>query len=156
MRDEKRKKVPGEAADVERELARLTGATVPPGMRQRVLDRATGARRDTALTPGMRGMAVVCSALIAAVLVIDPLIVKHETARLAALLGVPEITEPTARESDSFWAELGVDPGDIDRTLLKGIVASGAKGRGFNLKDHLHARDRLKGMIDYENAEGLN
>lgn len=156
MRDEERKKVLGEAADVERELARLTGATVPPGMRQRVMDRATGARGDTALTPGMRGMAVVCSALIAAVLVIDPLIGKHETARLAALLGVPVITEPASQESDSFWAELGVDKGDIDRILLRGIVVSGAKGREFNLKDHLHARDRLKGMIYYENTEGLN
>ena len=156
MKDDRTAAIGGGPPEVELELGRLAAAPVPTGLRRRVLDRALESRENAVLTPGMRVLAIACSALIVAALVIDPLIVRRETARMAALLGAPGITEPMARESDSLWAELGVDTGDIDRILLKGIVVSGAKGRESYLRDHLHARDRLKGMIDYENAEDLN
>jgi hypothetical protein len=142
--------------EMEKLLGRLVPDPAPPGLRERVLGAAVGARRSAALAPWMRMSAAACSVVIVAVLGIDPLVGRRETVRLAAFLGVPGTTEPMARESDSLWAELGVDTGDIDRILLRGIVVSGAKGRESYLKDHLHARDRLKGMIDYENAEDLN
>ena len=156
MKDDRTAAIGGGPPDVELELGRLAAAPVPTGLRRRILDRALESRENAVLTPGMRVLAIACSALIVAALVIDPLIIRRETARLAALLGVPGITEPMEQEPDSLWAELGVDTGDIDRILLSRIVASGGKGRESYLKDHLHARGLLKGMIDYENAEGLN
>jgi len=144
------------AAGVERELRRLVPAAAPPGLRGRVVARAAEARRGALLAPWMRVSAVACSVLIVTVLGIDPLIVRHEAVRMAALLGVAGGSEPTERESDFLWAELGVDMGVIDRALRGGIARFGSKGSEASLRDHLQARDRLKGMTDYENAEGLN
>lgn len=155
MKDDRKDAIGREAFDVEGGLGRLAAIPVPPDLRQRVLEQAKGARRNTALTPGMRRLAVVCSALIVAALVIDPLIVRRETARMAALLGVPGAAEPALREADSLWAELGVDTGDIDRALSRGIARFGSTGSEASLRDHLQARDRLKGMTDYEDTEGL-
>ncbi len=156
MTDDKKDAIGREAFDVEGELGHLAAAPVPSGLRQRVLDRATGARRNAALTPGMRGLAVVCSALIVAALVIDPLTGRHEAARMMALLDVTSAAEPEERGSDSLWAELGVDPGDIDRAWRRGAAMFGSKGSEASLKDYLQMRDWLKGMIDHENAEALN
>jgi len=72
--------------DIERDLRRLVPRPAPPGLGERVLDSALGARKNTALTSRMRIVAVVCMVLIVALLGLDPLIGRHESARLAALL----------------------------------------------------------------------
>lgn len=132
-------------SDIERELNRLDAAPVPPGLRGRVLGRARESRANAALTPGMRILALACSALIVAVLAVDPLVGRREAARLERLRGVPRVSEPKGPESDPlFWAELGVGARDMDRALGRGIVKPGSK-----------ANERLKGTIDHEDPESI-
>ena len=141
-----RRTAPGSGpSDIERELNQLDAAPVLPGLRGRVLGRARESRANAALTPGMRILALACSALIVAVLAVDPLVGRREAARLEGLRGGPGVTEPKGPESDPvFWAELGVGARDMDRALGRGIVKPGSK-----------AKDRLKGTIDHEDPESI-
>ena len=131
-------------SDIERELNRLDAAPVPPGLRGRVLGRARESRANAALTPGMKILALACSALIVAVLAVDPLVGRREAARLEGLRGGPGVSELKGPESDPFWAELGVGARDMDRALGRRIVKPGPK-----------AKDRLKGTIDHEDPESI-
>ena len=68
VRDDRRNAPSSGPSDIERELGRLVPAPAPPGLRGRVLRSRSRVRANAALTPRMRTMAVVCSALIVAVL----------------------------------------------------------------------------------------
>jgi hypothetical protein len=103
----------------------------------------------------MRILALACSAMIVAVLAVDPLVGRYEAVRLEGLLGVPRISEPKEPGIDPLWAELGVGAKDIDRTLGRGTVRPGSRGREASLKDYIRAKDRLKGTIDHEDPESI-
>jgi hypothetical protein len=75
-----------ENVDIERSLARLVPKPVPDGMRQRILSSAREAGGSRALTRGWLVTAVVCAAVLAAILTADRLIARRESARWAALL----------------------------------------------------------------------
>ena len=95
MKDHGRKDVERDLMDIERDLERLKPVAAPAGLRRRVLDRAAEARKSAVLSPKMRVLAAACSIIIIAVLGLDPLIRKHETARLAALLDGRQTSFPS-------------------------------------------------------------
>jgi hypothetical protein len=139
--------------DIERSLGQLVPKPAPPGLRERVLDSAIEVRKNAAMTPRMRTVAVVCSILIVAVLGVDPLISRHEAARMAALLDGPGVSAPIEEEVRLLWAEVGGDLGDLDKFCKEGILLSRLGSRGGSREAFLEARDWLKGMIDHEDPE---
>jgi len=142
-------------ADTEGELRRLVPSAVPPGMRRRVLDRALEARLNAALTPGMRALAVACSIVIVAVLAIEPLVSRHETARMTALLG-GRPSNLKAGEGASELAEMmGGQVGEV-QTLMRLRIRASSGIREADFRDRLEARKRLKGWLEYEGQEILN
>jgi len=138
--------------EIERGLARLAPAPVPPGLRGRVIDRALEARRNAALTPRLRALTVVCATVIVAVLMSDPLIGGHEAARLAALRGGPSPAR-AAEDETSEIAELldghGRDADWIFRLQALTAAALPKERKG----DLVEARARLKGWIENETSE---
>jgi len=144
-----------ERNDIERDLGRLVARPVPDKLRERVLGSALEARKNAAMTPRMRVMAVVFSILIVAVLGIDLFLGEHEAARLAALIDGPGLSMPTGQEAGLLWSELGVDLGDSDKFRRAGIALSRLKDRDDSRKALLEARDWLKGMIDHEDPEDI-
>jgi len=136
---------------VERELRRLVPAAVPPGLRGRVVARAAEARRAALLAPWMRVSAVACSVLIVTVLVADPLISRHEEARLAALLDGRSAAEAPGHTVPELAEVLGqgAEAGRLAR--LRTMAASAVRKneqRGF-----FEARKGLKGWLDDETSE---
>jgi hypothetical protein len=141
----------GEAA-IERELRRLVPAAVPPGLRGRVVVRAAEARRGALLAPWMRVSAVACSLLILVVLVTDPLIGRHEEARLAALLdGRSAVAAPgdTAPELADVVLGQEVEAGALAR--LRAMAASAV--RKDEKRRFFEARKGLKGWLEDEASE---
>lgn len=142
-----------DADDLERSLRRLARKTIPSGLRGRVLDAALESRKNAAWTPRMRAVVAVCSALIVVVLGVDRHIEKSEEIRIAALLGGLDVSEPAEQDTLSLQAELGMDLGDVHRSLRMGMALSRSWGRHDLRKALSEARDRLKGMIDHEDPE---
>lgn len=144
----------GGSPDVERELGRLAAAPVPPGLRQRVLDRADEARSRAALTPGLRRLAVAGAALIVAVLAADPILGRHEAVRMSALLDGR--TVPTAApEASPELAEAldGRASGFAQLARLRTLARAAGEG---SVRDLAAARERLKGWLNHETSEDLN
>jgi hypothetical protein len=140
------------AAGVERELRRLVPAAAPPGLRGRVVARAAEARRSPLLAPWMRVSALACSVLIVTVFVTDPLIGRHEEARLAALLDGPSAAAApgdAAPELAEVVLGQGAEAGRLAR--LRTMAASAVRKneqRGF-----FEARKGLKGWLEDETSE---
>jgi hypothetical protein len=113
--------------DIERQLNRLAPRPIPPGLRERVLSSALEARRNTALTPRLRAMAVVCAALIAVLLGIGPLVERQASARLTAVLdGRPSADAAVMKSAD--LAELtGLEAADAERMVKLLALASSAE-----------------------------
>lgn len=140
------------AAGVERELGRLVPAAVPPGLRQSVLSRAEFARRSVLLSPAMRITAAACPLLIAAVLMLDPFVVRHEAARLTALLDGRNSAAPPA-ESDPELAEaLSGRAGEL-ASLARLRAAVESAGSENTIRSAIEARIRLKGWVVDETSE---
>jgi len=140
--------------DLERELLRLVPAAVPAGLRERVLDQAAEARKSAALSPAMRILAAACSIAIVAVLGLDPLIRKHETVRLAALLDGRRMSLPAA-DLPSVLAEILSGEGNAAELMARlRIQAASAVREG---RDHqvTEAWKKLKGWLDNETSEDL-
>ncbi len=141
-----------DAAVVEQELRRLVPAPVPPGLRQRVLNRAELARRNVMLSPGMRIAAAACSLLIAAVLVIDPFVARLEAVRLTALLDGRNAATP-AKELASELAEAldgkASEVGSLAR-LRAAVESAGSKD---TIRRAIEARERQKGWFSDETSE---
>lgn len=140
------------ATGVERELRRLVPAAVPPGLRGRIVARAAEARRGPLLAPWMRVSAVACSVLIVTVLVTDPLIGRHEEARLAALLDVRSAAAaPGDAASELAEVVLGqeAEAGRLARlrTMAASVIRKNGQ-RGF-----FEARRGLKGWLEDETSE---
>jgi len=141
--------------DIERDLERLAPVAAPAGLRDRVMDRTVQARNSAALSPRMRILAAACSVVIIAVLMIDPLIGRHEAARIAALLdgqsSARVATEEAARLAEALGGQ-GIEDGGIVRLEVMAAVAA-REDRG---RDFFEARARLKGWLDNETSENLN
>ena len=141
--------------DIERQLNRLAPRPIPPGLRERVLSSALEARRNSALTPRLRAMAVVCAALIAVLLGIGPLVERQASARLTAVLdGRPSADAAVMKSAD--LAELtGLEAADAERMVKLLALASSAESekRQNRLDEALRGP---KGWSDYETYENLN
>jgi hypothetical protein len=142
-----------ELEDIEKSLGRLVPRGIPPDLGRRIIGHARDARKNAVMTPRMRIVAVVCTVLIGAVLGTDPLLGRHESARIAALLGSPGVSNPAGEEIRLLWAELGADLGDFDKLRREGIVLSRMGSRNDPPWAYFEAQDRLKGMIDHEDPE---
>ena len=140
------------AAGVERELGRLVPAAVTPGLRSRIVARASEARRAAMLRPWMRVAAAACSVLIAALLALDPLVSRLEEARLTALLDGRSAVA-SRPETAPELAEAGLGAGtEAERwARLQALAAAAVREPGIS--DSLGALERLKGRWEYETAQ---
>jgi hypothetical protein len=152
VKDDKVNEIACGPADTEGELRRLVPSTVPPGMRRRVLDRALEARLNAALTPGMRALAVACAIVIVAVLAIEPLVGRHEAARMTALLDGRSSARTAGEEAYDLAEVLGVQGSEADRMARLQIMAVSV-GREDRISDFIEARKRLKGWLNNETSE---
>lgn len=152
MKDDKVNEIACGPADTDGELRRLVPSTVPPGMRRRVLDRALEARSNAALTTGMRALAVACAIVIVAVLAIEPLVGRHEAARMTALLNGRSSARTAGEEAYDLAEVLGVRGSEADRMARLQIMAASA-GRKDRVSDFIEARKRLKGWLKNETSE---
>lgn len=134
--------------EIDKELGRLVPKPMPPGLRERVLRPALQARRKAALSPGMKWAAAVGLAVIAAVLMIDPVVGGWESARLAALLdGRP--AGPAAGEAAIELAETaGLTAREADRLarLLDSASSAAQVQRQRNLGETLKGAERMIGI----------
>jgi hypothetical protein len=152
VKDDKVNEIACGLADAEGELRRLVPSTVPPGMKRRVLDRALNARLNAALTPGMRALAVACSIVIVAVLAIEPLVGRHEAARMAVLLDGRQTISATG-EAPSELAEILVVKGREGDRLARLQALAASAVREDRERDFVEARKRLKGWLKNETSE---
>lgn len=139
-------------AGVERELGRLVPAAIPPGVRQRVLSRAEFARRSIMLSPAMRVAATACSLLIAAVLLIDPIVARHEAARLTALLDGRNSAAPATESTPELAEALSGKASEVG-SLARLRAAVESAGSGNTVRSAIEARKRLKGWFSDETSE---
>lgn len=138
------------AAGFERELRRLVPASVPSGLRERVLERAAATRRGAALAPWMRIATAACAVLIGALVALDPVLVRHDQARLAALLDGHSVST-TVPETASELAEAGLGPEEARRSRLQGLAAAAA--RKPQERASIENLERLKGWWEYEDPQ---
>ena len=100
---------PRDDLEIERMLEALTPAPAPPGLRGRVLGGlATSGRRTAGSARPLRAWSIACSALLAAVLLVDARIERSWTARLRALAGYPQ--GPAAKSAPSPVVKGLIDP----------------------------------------------
>jgi hypothetical protein len=99
----------------------------------------------------MRVAAAACSVLIAALLALDPLLSRHEEARLKAMLD-GRFEAATASEPAAELAEVGLGQGALARRW-DGQGPAVAAARTSNEKDSLKALERLKGWLEHETSE---
>lgn len=137
---------------IERELGRLVPASIPPGIRQRVLSRAEIARRSVLLSPAMRVAATACSLLIAAALLIDPLVGRHEAARLTALLDGRNAAAQAVGFVPELVEALSGKAGEA-RSLARLRAAAGSARSEHMVRSAIEAHKRLKGWFNDETPE---
>jgi hypothetical protein len=151
MRDDGRNGTEPDLVDIENAFGRLSPSPVPPGLRRRVMDRALEARRSAAASPGMRILAIACSLVIVAVLVIEPLVGRHEAARLAAMLDGGPSTPVVETAPELAEVLAGQRP---EAALIVRIrAATKAAAREDIDRVFIEARKRLKGWLEDETSE---
>jgi hypothetical protein len=141
--------------DIEESLGRLVPKPAPSGLRQRVLASALESRKNVAMTPRMRLVASVCLMLLIAILGVEPLIMRHESARMAALLDGRSPTQTVAEEASELADMMGGQVGEVQALMRLQIMASSGI-REAEFRDGLEARKRLKGWLENEGQEILN
>ena len=144
------------AQDIEVELGRLAPVPVPPGLRQRVMDRAAQTRKHAALTPRLRIAAVTCSVLIVMLLAADPLLDRHEAFRLASL-GDIRVQPGPSGETPAVLAEVLDGTSDVEeaaRMARREIIAAAAARREQE-RQFTEDRKWLKGWLAHEAFEDL-
>ncbi len=87
--------------EIERSLARLVPRSAPPDLGRRVVARALDSRKNAAVTPRLRAMAVVCFVLTTVVMTGDALFSKWQSGRIGVLRGGPGVSEPGGEEADA-------------------------------------------------------
>jgi len=138
------------ASGVERELRSVVPAEIPAGLRERVLDRAAATRQGAALTPWMRVAAIACTVLVVSLLALDPLLSRHEEARLAALLDGRSMST-AALDTAAELADAVIGTEAVLWSRLQGLAA--AASRKPPAGGNLVTLERLKGWWEYENPE---
>ena len=141
--------------DIEESLGRLVPKPAPSGLRQRVLASALESRKNVAMTPRMRLVASVCLMLLIAILGVEPLIMRHESARMAALLDGRSPTQTVAEEASELADMMGGQVGEVQALMRLQIMASSGI-REAEFRDGLEARKRMKGWLENEGQEILN
>lgn len=154
MTDNGRKDVERDVMDIERDLERLKPVAAPADLRRRVLDRAAEARKSAVLSPKLRVLAAACSIVIVAVLGLDPLIGRHEAARMAAFFDGRR-TSPPSGEAPSELAEVLTGRGRDAERLARVELAAAAAARKEQARQVREAWRRLKGWLDDETFEDL-
>jgi hypothetical protein len=154
MTDNGRKDVERDVMDIERDLERLKPVAAPADLRRRVLDRAAEVRKSPALSPRIRILAAACSIVIVAVLGLDPLIGRHEAARMAALFDGRQTSLPFG-EVPSELAEVLTGRGRDAERLARVELAAAAAARKEQARQVREAWRRLKGWLDDETSEDL-
>jgi hypothetical protein len=152
MKDVGAKDVGRDLMDVERALAGLKPVAAPAGLRDRVMDRATEARKSAALSPRMRILAAACSIVIVIFLGLDPLMGRHETARMTALLDGRPSARP-AGEAASDLAEILAGQGSEANRITRFEIFAVSVVREEHINNFIEARKRLKGWLEDESFE---
>ena len=141
--------------DIEYALGRLLPKPVPPGLRERVIGSAFQTRKNSVLTPQLRIVAVTCSILLVAVLLLEPLSSRWEAARLAALLDGRPASPATGEEAAEFAEVLGLRGREADRMAKLQAMTAPAL-RKERMGDFIEAQKRLKGWLENETSEDIN
>jgi hypothetical protein len=120
------------------------------------MDRAREYRGKALLSPGMRFVAVTCSALIVALLAAEPFLDRHEAARLASLVDV-RVRPGPAGEPSAVLAEVlgGIgEAAEAAQMARREIIAAAAARRGQE-RQITAAWKRLKGGPAHEAFEDI-
>ena len=136
-------------ASVERELRRFVPVPIPPGLRARVLPRAAESKQNSLLTPAMRLAAAGCAVLVAALVLLDPVFARQETARLAALLDGRGVIVRTNGPAPELADVLSGQPAVAERLIRYRDLAA-TVGRRKVEGEYFEARERLKGRLENE------
>jgi hypothetical protein len=151
MKGDGRNRLERDAAGLERALRDLIPVRTPPGLRERVLSAASVSRGNAALAPGLRVVAAACASAILAVLLIDPLLGRHEAARLAAVLdGRP--SAPAAESGPDLAEVLAGHAGEMSR-MDRLQARARLSGQDEIERDFIKARTRLEGWLEDETSE---
>lgn len=140
--------------EIERELARLVFKSTPSGLRQKVLDAASNARRNTLLTPSLRLAAVACSVLLALVLGTEPILRRAESSRLNALLDGRSAGPAPGGEASELAEVLAGEDSEAGRMVRLQLAAASA-ARKEQERQVTEAWRRLKGWSVDEASEDL-
>jgi hypothetical protein len=151
MKDDERNKPERGAAGVEEALAGLVPVKLPAGLRGRVLCSGLAARKEAALTPGMRVAAAAGASIILAVLWVDPLLGRQEAARLAAVLD-GRLPAPAAGPAPELAEVLACEPGEGERLVRLQALARQSVREEIK-RDFIKARKGLKGWLENETSE---
>lgn len=143
-----------DSASVERELRRLVPAAVHRGLGERILDRAAEVRRAATLRPWMRLAAAACSVLIVAVLALDPVLARHEAARMASILDGRPAASPEAEDAAVLAEAVGGTGGaaEASRTARLGTMIAASSRQELGRRA-IEGRRRLKGWLEHEISE---
>ena len=141
--------------DIEKSLGQLVPKPASPGLRKRVLDSALEARKNVAMTPRMRAVAVVCSILIVAILGADSLLRRHESAQIAALLDGRSLDLKAGEEASDLAEVLDVQGSEASMMARLQVMAAFAV-REDRERNFIEARKRLKGWLENETSEDFN
>ncbi len=152
MKDDGKEVVGRGSPDVERELGRLEAAPVPAGLRGRVLDRAFETRANATLTPATRVLAIACSIAIVGAVAADPLLGRHEAARLAAVLDGRSPVRQEERTPPELAEVLAGDENAAERLAKLQVLAASA-ARAVRPIPIFEVRERLKGWLNDEDPE---
>ncbi len=104
------------------------------------------------MSPAMRVVATASSLLIAAVLLIGPLVGRHEAARLTALLDGRNAAAPAAESAPELAEALDGRAGEL-ASLARLRAAVESAGSENTVRSAMEARKRLKGWSSDETSE---
>lgn len=141
--------------DIERSLGRLVPKPAPPGLRERAATAALDARKNVALTPGMRVLGAVCLAFIVAAGLGDAVVSRAQTRQLMSLLDGHDAIAKPEEDAGYLLAEIAGGIGGLYEPALDKRIVARMGIREEPLTDWRKARERLKGMIDHEDPENI-
>jgi len=90
--------------------------------------------------------------VIVAVLAIEPLVSRHETARMTALLDGRPSARTVGEEAYDLAEVLGIQRSEADRMARLQIMAASTR-REDRVSDFIKARTGLKGWLENETSE---
>jgi hypothetical protein len=140
---------------IERSLKRLAPLSAPPGLGERVIGAALEARKNAALTPRQRMMAVACMVLLVAVGFADAVFSRSQAKQLMSLR---DGRGAAAKPEGDLRPLLGDILGGIGRSEQTGLekrILARMDIREEPSTDRREIRARLKGWIEHEDSENF-